>query len=81
MMVEYTFKSGSFFFNVLGESDKKAVILARQALRESFPSKVQDHLDIDLTAGAYKGRLYIIPAEITIKNICRRTPVPESGSF
>lgn len=80
-MIEYTFKFGLFYFNILGESDKGAVTSARQALKESFPADSRDHIDIELNGGAYMGRLYVIPSEITTKHICRRTPVPESGSF
>lgn len=76
-MVEYTFKSGSFFFNVVAETDRKAVTAARKAIKESFPGKSKDHLNIDLTAGAYSGKLYVIPEELTLRNICRRTPIPE----
>lgn len=77
-MQEYTFKyKKNFYFKVFANSDKEAVQNARKCLNETIASEVLDYLTVDLTAGGFMGRLYIEPAEITIKNICKRAPVVE----
>lgn len=71
-MYEYTFRYGPFCFKVIGEGDKDAVNKARRAIEESFPEDSLDHLRVDLTAGAFEGRLYVETREISVKDIARR---------
>lgn len=77
-MQEYTFKHGPFYFQVQADEDKEAVNRARRAIEESFPEDDKsEYLPIDLTGGAFAGRLYIEPREITVANICKRVELPE----
>lgn len=84
-MIEYTFRYGPFFFSIHGEDEKDAVSKARRSLEESFASNsnsVYLHLNVDLTAGGFRGCLYIQPREISIKNIIGRTPLEKTaGGF
>jgi hypothetical protein len=76
-MLEYTFKYGPFYFKIHAEEDKEAVTKARKALEESFPDEALDYLAVDLTAGAFMGRLYIEPGELSVSNICKKQDLPE----
>jgi hypothetical protein len=80
-MTEYLFKDGPLHFRIHAESDKDAVRKARVAIRETSPCYIEDpqiYLKIDLTGGAFDGRVYLEPGEITVKAICKRTPVTEA---
>lgn len=76
-MQEYTFRHGPLYFKIHAEEDKDAVNKARRALEESFPDDANNHINVDLTAGAFLGRLYIEPLELSVRNIIKREPLPE----
>jgi len=76
-MQEYTFKFGTFYFKIHANEDKEAVFKARRALEESMPENAFHHLKVDLTAGAFDGKLYIEPEELTVCNICKTVSLPE----
>lgn len=77
-MINYTFKFGPFYFQIAAEDDKDAVNKARRAIEESSPDISSDvFLEVDLTAGACQGRLYLEPRELTVANICKRESLPE----
>lgn len=71
-MIQYTFKHGPFFFNIHAEDDKDAVRKVRKALEETSPEVSSPYLQVDLTGGAFDGRVYIEPAEVSVKDICKR---------
>lgn len=68
-MIKYTFQVGNFTFSILANDDKDALKKAQQAMRESSPVDPGVYLDVELTAGAHEGRLYINPLNIRTKNI------------
>lgn len=76
-MFEYTFQYGPFYFKVHAGNDQEAVKIAKRSIEESYPEDSVNHLDVDLTAGGFRGRLYIDTGIITDKNIYRREEVPE----
>lgn len=76
-MTKYTFKHGAFFFNIFAESDRDAVNKARRALEETSPADANTYLKVDLTAGAFDGRIYLEPEEVNTKSICKREELPE----
>lgn len=76
-MVEYTFRYGPFYFSIHAEDDKDAVTKARRALEESSPDELHTQLHVDLTAGAFAGRIYVEAGELSAKDICKREEVPE----
>jgi len=76
-MQEFTFKYDTLYFRVHANDDTDAVNRARRALEESFPEKVHDYLKIELTGGAFDGRLYIEPGEISRANIIKREQLKE----
>ena len=76
-MQEFTFKFDTFYFKIYASDDIDAVNKARRALEESFPERALDHLKIDLDGGAFDGRLYIEPMELSKANIIRRDTLPE----
>jgi hypothetical protein len=76
-MIEYTFKHGHFYFRIHAETDKDAVRKVRRAIEETSPEASDTYLKVDLLAGAFEGRIYLEPGEISTKNICRRDVLPE----
>lgn len=76
-MIEYTFKYGPFYFRIHAEDKERAVFKARRALEESFPEDSLDHLNVELTAGGFGGRLYIDTSEVTEQNIVKSEALPE----
>lgn len=71
-MIEYTFKYGPFYFLVHAENDKDAVQKARRSVEETSPTASDTYLKVELTAGAFEGRIYLEPGEITSKCIRKR---------
>lgn len=76
-MTEYMFKYGPFYFSIHGEDDQDAIRKAKQAILETSTPAADVYLNVDLTAGAFEGRIYLDPEEITDKNICQRDILPE----
>lgn len=76
-MNKYTFKHGPFYFSIHAESDRDAVTKARRAIDETSPAASETYLKVELTAGAFEGRLYLEPGELTIKDICKREELEE----
>lgn len=76
-MIKYTFKHGPFYFNIFANSDTDAVTKIRKALEETAPADTETYLPVDLTAGAFDGRLYLEPAEVSAKDICKREELLE----
>lgn len=76
-MIQYTFKHGPFFFNIHADNDKDAVNKVRRAIEETSPDVSSLYLRVELTAGAFEGKIYIEPGEISVKNICKREELPE----
>lgn len=76
-MIQYTFRHGPFYFNIHAKDDKDAVQKARQAIEETAPADSSTYLRVDLTAGAFEGRIYLEPGELSSKDICKREPLPE----
>lgn len=75
-MIQYTFKYGPFYFNIHAENDKDAVMKIRRAIEETSPDVSSSYLKVELTAGAFEGRIYVEPKEISVKNICKREELP-----
>ncbi len=76
-MIEYTFKHGPFYFCVYAENDTDAVNKARRAIEETSPEASNTYLQVELTAGAFQGRIYLEPKEISKKDICKKEEIPE----
>lgn len=76
-MIEYTFKYGPFYFRIHAENDRDAVTKARRAIEETSPEASSLYLKVELTAGAFEGRLYLEPLELGVKDICKRETLPE----
>ena len=76
-MNEYTFKYGPFYFRIHATDELDAVRKARRAVEETSPEASDVYLKVELTAGAFEGRLYLEPGEISSKNICNTEPLPE----
>ena len=76
-MTSYTFHHGPFYFQIHAENDKDAVRKARQAIEETAPVARNTYLRVDLTAGAFEGRIYVEPGELGVKDICKRESLPQ----
>ncbi len=76
-MTSYTFRHGPFYFQIHAENDKEAVRKARQAIEETAPIAPDTYLKVELTAGAFEGRIYVEPGELGIKDICKREVLSE----
>lgn len=72
-MTKYVFQVGAFTFSILANGDKDALKKARQAMRES--AVASGDLDVELTAGAHEGRLYVNPWNLRTRNIIARVMV------
>lgn len=71
-MTKYTFRYKSFYFKVMAETEREAVTRARAAIEETSHISTTPYLEVDLTAGAFEGRIYIETGEISISNIIKK---------
>lgn len=76
-MIQYTFKYGPFYFCIHADNEQDAVRRARRSVEETAPETSNTYLKVELTAGAFEGRLYLEPGEITKKNIIKTEALPE----
>lgn len=76
-MIEYTFRHGPFFFRIHAENNEDAIRKAKRTIDETAPTSSITYLPVDLTTGAFDGRLYIDPDEINEGNICEKVCIPE----
>lgn len=79
-MIQYMFKYGPFYFSIHGDNDQDAIRKAKQAVLETATPASDIYLRVELTAGAFEGRIYLDPEEITDKNICKREMLEDLAS-
>lgn len=78
-MFGYVFKHGTFYFRIQANDDDDALMKAKRAIEETAPAASNTYLKVDLTAGAFEGRIYLEPETLTKSNICRKVILPNEG--